>query len=106
MNPMNPMNLFQGRRDAKNIFCLAGACFGRFEGSSMYIGSFFGHFLSKIQCLLPVWMNQMYIDEPLVKFKRDFSIGAGFFTALMNLRSLQKCIHVHLVHLKWRFIWA
>lgn len=78
MNQMNPMNLLQALWHKKNIFCLvmcllAGIwCMQVHRTSSLAIlGSLFFIFFN----LVVIWMKQMYIDEPLCKFKRFFAFG-------------------------------
>lgn len=75
MNQMNQMNLLQGNWYIKKYFFFLGRFLaviwvhsGSFERFSMA----FGFITINISKLLVVWMYQMYVDEPLVTFKRFF----------------------------------
>lgn len=76
MNQMNQMNLFEGIWSKKKIFCivgglLAGICFIKVH--RVMVLAVFGSFFYIFFILLVTRMYQMYINEPLSKFKRFFA---------------------------------
>lgn len=78
---MNPMYIDEplGRLwSEKNIFFLAGCLFSYIWFIHVHrtcILTVFGLFLVISFILLLIWMNQMYIDEPLSSFRRFFAFG-------------------------------
>ena len=78
---MNPMYIDEplGRLwSEKNIFCMAGcllAVIWFIHVHRTWSLAVFGSFLVIFFNLLLIWMNQMYIDEPLCSFKRFFAFG-------------------------------
>lgn len=101
MNPMNLMNLFLGSRYIKKIFSFLSLISIAEKVHPCSSGRFLtvlGSFLSININKLVVWMNQMYMDEPLANFKRE-SVSDEISIAIeMNLLFGQRFIKVHRVH--------
>jgi len=78
MNQMNPMNLFEALWSKKIFFCFTGCLLAEIwciEVHRPMVLAFFGSFSSIFFILVVTKMNQMYMDEPLSKFKRFFAFG-------------------------------
>jgi hypothetical protein len=76
MNQMNLMNLLQALCHEKNIFCLLGCLLAGIwciEVHRPMVLAVFGSFFYIFFILVVTRMNQMYMDEPLSKFKRFFA---------------------------------
>ena len=78
MNQMNQMYLLQRLWHEKNFFCLAGCLLAGIRYMQVHRASILADFcvFSYIFFILvSSLMNQMYMDEPLCKFKRFFAFG-------------------------------
>lgn len=76
MNQMNLMNLFEGLWSQKIFFCILGcllAGIGCMQVHRTSVLAVLGSFFYIFFILVVTRMNQMYVDEPLCKFKRFFA---------------------------------
>lgn len=76
MNQMNLMNLFEALWSKKIFFCIVGCLLAGIWCIDVHrpmVLAVFGSFFHIFFILVVTRMNQMYMDEPLIKFKRFFA---------------------------------